>query len=76
MAHYLSFLPDGDKYPALKMFVAFLLRDPFAWDLRLYLAPEQAVGMQLGNKTSTCIGRTTFLGAPKTPPYVTLRVRK
>ncbi|QMR75155.1 type VI secretion system baseplate subunit TssG [Enterobacter sp. RHBSTW-00175] len=76
MERYLSFLPDGEHHQALQMFISFLLRDQFAWDLQLCLAPEQAKGMQLGDKSSTCLGRTGFIGQPKTPPYVTLHIRE
>lgn len=76
MKRYLSFLPDGEHHQALQMFISFLLRDQFAWDLQLCLAPEQAKGMRLGDKSSTCLGRTGFIGQPKTPPYVTLHIRE
>jgi type VI secretion system protein ImpH len=76
MKRYLSFLPDGEHHQALQMFISFLLRDQFAWDLQLCLAPSQAKGMQLGDKSSTRLGRTGFIGLPKTPPYVTLHIRE
>ena len=76
MERYLSFLPDGENHQALKMFISFLLRDQFAWDLQLCLAPLQAKGMQLGDKSSTRLGRTGFIGQPKAPPYVTLHIRE
>lgn len=75
MARYLSFLPDGDHHEALKMFVSFLLRDQFAWDLRLDLAPEQAQGMRLGDRSSSCLKRTAFISKPKMPPSITLHIR-
>ncbi|HDR2158468.1 TPA: type VI secretion system baseplate subunit TssG [Enterobacter cancerogenus] len=76
MERYLSFLPDGEHHQALQMFVSFLLRDQLAWDLQLCLAPAQAQGMQLGDKTNTRLGRTAFIGQPQTPPYVTLHIRE
>ena len=76
MARYLSFLPDGDNHQALTVFISFLLRDQFSWDLRLDLAPEQAQGMRLGDRARSCIGRTAFIGLPKTPPSVTLHIRE
>ncbi|HEI8294625.1 TPA: type VI secretion system baseplate subunit TssG [Citrobacter koseri] len=76
MSRYLSFLPDGDNHRALAAFVSFLLRDQLAWDLRLDLAPEQAQGMRLGDSSCTCIGRTAFIGQPKTPPSVILHIRE
>lgn len=75
MARYLSFLPGGENYQALTMFISFLLRDQFAWDLRLCLAPDQAKGMQLGNRSCSCLGRTAFIGQPMSPPSVTLNIR-
>lgn len=75
MARYLTFLPDGGNHLALTMFVSFLLRDQFAWDLQLDLAPEQARGMLLGESSRSCIGRTAFIGHPKVPPSVTLHIR-
>jgi len=75
MERYLSFLPDGGNHQALTMFVSFLLRDQFAWDLRLDLAPEQAKGMLLGDSARSCIGRTAFIGQPKVPPSITLHIR-
>lgn len=76
MSRYLSFLPDGGNHKALTAFISFLLRDQLAWDLRLDLAPEQAQGMRLGDRSRTCIGRTAFIGQPKTPPSVTLHIRE
>ncbi|HCB2207330.1 TPA: type VI secretion system baseplate subunit TssG [Citrobacter farmeri] len=75
MARYLSFLPEGENHEALTLFISFLLRDQFAWNLRLDLAPEQAKGMQLGDRSCSCIGRTAFIGQPKSPPSVTLNIR-
>lgn len=75
MARYLSFLPDGEHHQALTLFVSFLLRDQFAWDLQLDLAPEQAKGMRLGDPSRCSIGRTAFIGEPKMPPSVTLHIR-
>ncbi|AGB79557.1 type VI secretion protein, VC_A0111 family [Enterobacteriaceae bacterium strain FGI 57] len=75
MPRYLSFLPDGENHKALTLFISFLLRDQLAWDLRLDLAPEQAKGMRLGDRSRSCIGRTAFIGQPKVPPSVTLHIR-
>ncbi|OYQ95238.1 type VI secretion system baseplate subunit TssG [Citrobacter freundii] len=75
MSRYLSFLPGGEHHAALTMFIAFLLRDQFAWDLRLDLAPAQAQGMKLGDRRRACIGRTAFIGEPQTPPSITLHIR-
>ncbi|MDA3132341.1 type VI secretion system baseplate subunit TssG [Atlantibacter subterranea] len=73
---YLSFLPDGENHLPLTMFISFILRDQFAWDLRLCLAPEQAKGMRLGNRDSSQLGRTCFIGDPRTPPAITIRIRE
>lgn len=75
MTRYLSFLPDGNNHQALTVFISFLLRDQLAWDLQLCLAPDQAKGMQLGERSNSCIGRTAFIGQPKTTPSVTLHIR-
>nr|WP_302824927.1 type VI secretion system baseplate subunit TssG [Hafnia alvei] len=75
MARYLSFLPDGENHQALTLFISFLLRDQLAWELRLDLAPEQAKGMRLGDRSRSCIGRTAFIGQPKAPPSITLHIR-
>lgn len=75
MSRYLSFLPGGEHHAALTLFIAFLLRDQFAWDLRLDLAPAQAQGMKLGDRGRACIGRTAFIGEPRTPPSITLHIR-
>lgn len=75
MARYLSFLPEGENHQALTLFVSFLLRDQLAWDLQLDLAPEQAERMRLGDRLRSCIGRTAFIGQPKTPPSITLHIR-
>ncbi|EFE05982.1 type VI secretion protein, VC_A0111 family [Citrobacter youngae ATCC 29220] len=75
MARYLSFLPEGENHQALTLFISFLLRDQLAWDLQLDLAPEQAERMRLGDRPRSCIGRTAFIGQPKTPPSITLHIR-
>jgi type VI secretion system protein ImpH len=75
MERYLSFLPEGENHQALQLFLSFLLRDQFAWDLQLCLAPGQAKGMRLGEKSSSCLGRTGFIGQPKARPFITLHIR-
>lgn len=75
MSRFLSLLPNGDNHDALKMFISFLLRDQLAWDLQLDLAPDQAQGMRLGDRASSCIKRTAFIGKPKIPPSITLHIR-
>lgn len=73
---YLSFLPDGENHLPLTMFLSFILRDQFAWDLRLCLAPQQAKGMRLSDPASSRLGRTSFIGQPKVPPAITIRIRE
>lgn len=72
---FLSFLPDGDSFLPLTLFVAFILRDQFAWDLRLEMAPEQIGGMTLGDERTSRIGWTSFIGQPEVCPGVTIKVR-
>lgn len=71
---FLSFLPNGKNYTPLVMFVAFIMRDQFAWDLRLGLAEEQVGGMVLGTEQNTLLGWTSFLGTPERKPHVTISV--
>lgn len=72
---FLSFLPNGESYLPLTMFVAFILRDQLAWDLRLEMAPGQIGGMKLGDEKNSRLGWTTFIGQPETRPGVTIKVR-
>lgn len=73
---FLTFLPNGANYAPLVMFVAFVMRDQFAWDLRLGLAERQVGGMILGVKQNTLLGWTSFLGQPEQEPYVTICVQE
>lgn len=52
---FLSFLPSGENFLPLTMFVSFILRDQLAWDLHLGLAPEQVGAMRQGDEIQ--IGR-------------------
>ncbi len=72
---FLSFLPSGENFLPLTMFVSFILRDQLAWDLHLGLAPEQVGAMRLGDNKSALLGWTSFLGTPEERPSVTIRVR-
>lgn len=72
---FLSFLPNGDNFLPLTLFVAFILRDQFAWDLRLGIAPNQVGGMTLGNEQNSLLGWTSFVGQPGQHPHVTIAVR-
>lgn len=71
---FLSFLPNGENYAPLVMFVAFIMRDQFAWDLRLGLAEQQVGGMVLGTQQNNLLGWTSFLGTPEQKPHVTISV--
>lgn len=71
---FLSFLPNGANYAPLVMFVAFIMRDQFAWDLRLGLAEQQVGGMVLGTEQNNLLGWTSFLGQPERKPHVTISV--
>ncbi|MFG6653509.1 type VI secretion system baseplate subunit TssG [Scandinavium sp. M-37] len=71
---FLSFLPEGANYASLVMFVAFIMRDQFAWDLRLGLAEKQVSGMVLGTEQNNLLGWTSFLGQPEAKPHVIISV--
>ncbi|VXC73470.1 Type VI secretion protein [Enterobacterales bacterium 8AC] len=71
---FLSFLPNGANYAPLVMFVAFIMRDQFAWDLRLGLAEKQVGGMVLGTEQNNLLGWTSFLGEPEQKPHVIISV--
>lgn len=73
---FLSFLPNGENYLPLVTFVSFILRDQFAWDLRLGLAKDQVSGMVLGKKQDSLLGWTTFVGNPSREPHVLLTIRE
>jgi len=73
---FLDFLPNGESYLPLVMFVSFILRDQFAWDLRLGIAPEQVGGLTLGTEQNALLGWTSFLGQPDERPDVTICVRE
>ncbi|WP_411705899.1 type VI secretion system baseplate subunit TssG [Edaphovirga cremea] len=72
---FLSFLPNGENYLPLVMFVSFILRDQFAWDLKLGIADQQVDGMMLGVENAL-LGWTCFLGEPVSEPEVTICVRE
>ncbi|EGT0663136.1 type VI secretion system baseplate subunit TssG [Citrobacter werkmanii] len=73
---FLSFLPSGENFLPLAMFVSFVLRDQLAWDLHLGLAPEQVSTMRLGDTKSALLGWTSFLGEPGEHPSVAIQVRE
>lgn len=73
---YLSFLPSGDTFEPLKTFVAFILRDQFAFDVKLSLDKNQLTEMTLGNEMSCLLGWTTFIGEIPDYPSVTICMRE
>ncbi|HAF2404063.1 TPA: type VI secretion system baseplate subunit TssG [Salmonella enterica] len=72
---FLSFLPSGENFSPLSMFLSFILRDQLAWDLRLGLAPDQIGGMRLGDEKNTALGWTSFIGQPGQQPFITIKGR-
>lgn len=73
---YLSFLPSGDTFEPLKTFVSFILRDQFAFDVKLSLAKNQLTEMTLGDDISCLLGWTTFIGEMPDYPSVTICMRE
>lgn len=73
---FLSFLPNGENYLPLITFVSFILKDQFAWDLRLGIAQDQVSGMVLGKEQDSLLGWTTFIGNPNKEPNVLLTIRE
>ncbi|MDC9582140.1 type VI secretion system baseplate subunit TssG [Xenorhabdus sp. PR6a] len=71
---FLSFLPDGKNYLPLVMFISFVMRSQFAWELRLGLAENQVSGMVLGAKQNNHLGWSSFLGEPEKKPSVIISV--
>ena len=63
---YLSFLPDGENHLPLTMFLSFILRDQFAWDLRLCLALQQAKGMRLAIRPTPASQNQLYWSAEST----------
>ncbi|NDJ57419.1 type VI secretion system baseplate subunit TssG [Enterobacteriaceae bacterium 4M9] len=73
---FLDFLPNGQSYLPLVLFTSFILRDQFAWDLKLGIASEQVGGMTLGVEQNAMLGWTCFLGKPAMQPEVVICVRE
>lgn len=73
---FLSFLPNGENYLPLVTFISFVLKDQFAWDLRLGLAKNQVSGMVLGKEQNSLLGWTTFIGNPSREANVLLTIRE
>lgn len=71
-----QFLPTGSLHQALHNFVSFILRDQFAWDLRLVMADNQISAMTLGTNTGCYLGWTTFLKEPPRNPSATLKMQE
>ncbi|MBF0786252.1 type VI secretion system baseplate subunit TssG [Muribacter muris] len=74
---FLDFLPNGKQYIPLITFVSFILKDQFAWDLRLGLRQEQIKGMRLGDSEhNNRLGWSSFIGVPDSEPSITLLIRE
>lgn len=74
---FLSFLPNGKNYLPLITFVSFILKDQFAWDLRLGLKQEQIQGLRLGDTNyNNMLGWTSFIGIPEREPSITIVIRE
>lgn len=73
---FLSFLPNGENYLSLITFVSFVLKDQFAWDLKLGLKSKQITGMRLGDDYNSMLGWTSFLGEIERNPHVTICIRE
>lgn len=71
------FLPRGEDYKTLKKLVEFMLKDQFAYDLKLYLRSDQTPPMTLQANSEGRLGWSSFLGENKTAAEqsVTLEVR-
>ncbi|EAM8732028.1 type VI secretion system baseplate subunit TssG [Salmonella enterica] len=76
LERYLAFLPEGEEHLPLITFISFLLRDQLAWDLRLGLAPGEIGGMRLGDKRSSRLGQTMFIGKPPREHFTILHIRE
>lgn len=76
LEHFLTFLPNCDNYKRIETFMAFILRKPLAWDLKLGLAEKQVGGIRLGYEKLSQLGWTTFIGTPPEEPFITLAVQE
>lgn len=72
-----DFLPKGEKYAALKNLVQFMLKDQFAYDLRLELMPKQTPSLTLKVDSQSHLGWSSFLGKSSghSQKYVLLTMR-
>lgn len=59
---YLSFLPDGDRYPALKRAIRDLIGEQIDVDLRVVLAKAEVPEPNIGKVR---LGRTSWLARPE-----------
>lgn len=76
LKQYLRFLPTGDRHQSLLTFVSFIVRDQFAFDLQLTLAPEQLTETHFEDPVTCLLGWTTFIGEFSPEPGVTLCMRE
>lgn len=72
-----QFLPTEKGYKELKNLVEFMLKDQFAYDLKLFLRLDQAPPMSLETNSDSRLGWSSFLGKAKNniEQSVTLEVR-
>lgn len=61
LSRFRDFLPDGVEHAPLRTLVAFVLREPMAYDLELELLPSAVLPMRLGEAGSCQLGWTTFV---------------
>lgn len=72
---FLQFLPNGQQFAALQRFMRCILRDQWAWDVALCLAPHQACGLMLGDAQHARLGWCAFLGQPPQTPRINIGVQ-
>ena len=66
------FLPPGQDHQTLHNLLAFLLRTPLQYDLRLQLQASEVRALQLGSRNTCRLGWTTWLGSPAGDPAILL----
>ena len=66
------FLPPGQDHQALHSLLAFLLRTPLHYDVRLQLQASEVRDLRLGGRSSCLLGWTTWLGSPAGDPGILL----
>ena len=66
------FLPPGRDHQSLRELIAFLLRSPLQYDVRLQLQGSEVRALQLGKRNPCLLGWTTWLGRPNGDPSILL----